>query len=74
LDAIVVVAVVLAVPALAVAGIASAVAHWRGKRRGESTEELGRRIRRAFWLAFLITAGLEIIAFGLCIASLGEIG
>ena len=64
----------LLVPALAVSGIACAVAHWRGKRRGESTDELGRRIRRAFWLAFLITAGVEIIAFGFCIAAIRDIG
>ena len=74
MEVVLLVAAVLIGPALAVGGIASAVAHWRGKRRGESTEELGGRIRRAFWLAFLITAGLEIIAFGLCVAALQDLG
>ena len=69
MELVLLIAAFLAGPALVVAGIASAVAHWRGKRRGESTEELGRRIRRAFWIAFVITAGVEIIAFGWCLAA-----
>ena len=61
-------------PALVVAGIASAFARWRGKRRGESLEEIGKRIRKAFWVAFLIVVGLDVLSFGLCIAALQGIG
>ncbi len=74
MELVLILVVFVGAPALGIAGIASAIAHWQGKRRGESTDALGRRIRRAFWIAFLIAAGIEMIAVGFCVASLREIG
>ena len=48
----------LLVPPAFVGGLAAAIARWRGKRAA-----------KAFWIAFLIFVGLEIIGFGLCIAA-----
>ena len=69
MELVLVFAAVFAGPALVVGGIASAIARWTGARRGESTEAIGRRIRRAFWVSVLITVGIELLVFGLCVAA-----
>lgn len=61
-----------AAPALAVGGVATAVSRWRAARQGEPLEAVRRRTRRAFWVGFAITIGLELIAFGLCLAALED--
>ena len=60
------------VPAAVVAAVASAVARWRGNRRGLDSTDVWKRVKRTFWVAFVIVVGLEILAFGLCIAALNN--